>query len=63
MIELAKQTGSILSAKGIESQKELHSVTQAGMTAGQEYLLGRPSVHPLDWFAWIIEAATADIPA
>lgn len=63
LIELAKQTGAVLSAKGIESQKELDAVTQAGMTAGQGYLLGRPSVHPLDWSAWIIEAATADNPA
>lgn len=60
MVELAKQTGAVLFAKGIESQEELAAVTGAGMTAAQGYLLGRPSVHPLDWSAWIIEAATAD---
>lgn len=60
VVELAKRTGAVLSAKGIESQEELAAVTQAGMATGQGYLLGRPSVHPLDWSAWIIEAATAD---
>ncbi|CAH0222189.1 Phytochrome-like protein cph2 [Arthrobacter sp. Bi83] len=63
LVELAKQTGAVLSAKGIESQEELAAVTRAGMTAAQGYLLGRPSVHPLDWSAWIIEAATADAAA
>lgn len=63
MVELAKQTGAVLSAKAIESQEELAAVTRAGMTAAQGYLLGRPSVHPLDWSAWIIEAATADAAA
>lgn len=63
VIELAKQTGAVLSAKGIESQEELAAVTQAGMATGQGYLLGRPSVHPLDWSAWIIEAATVGTPA
>lgn len=63
MVELAEQTGAALSAEGIESQTELAAVTQAGLAAGQGYLLGRPSVHPLDWSAWIIEAATADVPS
>jgi EAL domain-containing protein (putative c-di-GMP-specific phosphodiesterase class I) len=63
VLELAKQTGAALSAEGIESQAELAAVTQAGMAAGQGYLLGRPSVHPLDWSAWIIEAATAEAPS
>lgn len=63
MVELAEQTGAALSAEGIESQTELAAVTRAGMAAGQGYLLGRPSVHPLDWSAWIIEAATADVPS
>lgn len=60
VVELAKRTGAVLSAKGIESQEELAAVTEAGMATGQGYLLGRPSVHPLDWSAWIIEAAAAD---
>lgn len=60
VVEHAKRTGAVLSAKGIESQEELAAVTEAGMATGQGYLLGRPSVHPLDWSAWIIEAAAAD---
>lgn len=63
VVELAEQTGAALSAEGIESQAELAAVTEAGLAAGQGYLLGRPSVHPLDWSAWIIEAATDDVPA
>lgn len=61
VIDLAQQTGAVLSAKGIENQDELAAVTRAGMATGQGYLLGRPSVHPLDWSAWIIEAATAEV--
>lgn len=63
VVELAEQIGAALSAEGIESQAGLTAVTQAGIATGQGYLLGRPSVHPLDWSAWIAEAATADAAA
>lgn len=63
VIELAERIGAVLSAKGIESEEDLAAVTRAGMATGQGYLLGRPSVHPLDWSAWIIEAAAADVSA
>jgi EAL domain-containing protein (putative c-di-GMP-specific phosphodiesterase class I) len=63
VVELAKQIGAAVSAEGIESQAGLTAVTQAGIATGQGYLLGRPSVHPRDWSAWIAEAATADVAA
>lgn len=50
---LAQSIGAELAAEGVETVAELTAVTALGMTAAQGYLLGRPSVHPLDWTAWI----------
>ncbi|MBT2555482.1 EAL domain-containing protein [Arthrobacter sp. ISL-5] len=61
VIELAWEVGAVLAAEGIETEAELSAVMQAGMTAAQGYMLGRPSVHPLDWSAWTIRAET--VPA
>jgi EAL domain-containing protein (putative c-di-GMP-specific phosphodiesterase class I) len=52
MVELARHIGAALAAQGVETQEELAAVTELGITAAQGYLLGRPSVHPLDWNAW-----------
>jgi EAL domain-containing protein (putative c-di-GMP-specific phosphodiesterase class I) len=52
MVEFARQIGADLVAEGIETQAELDAVKELGMTTGQGYLLGRPSVQPLDWAAW-----------
>lgn len=59
VIELAWEVGAVLAAEGIETEDELAAVMRTGMTVGQGYLLGRPSVHPLDWSAWVIQAETA----
>lgn len=59
LIELALLTGAVLAAEGIENEAELDAVMAFGMAAGQGYLLGRPSVHPLDWSAWIIQDRAA----
>jgi EAL domain-containing protein (putative c-di-GMP-specific phosphodiesterase class I) len=53
MNELARHVDAVIGAQGIETQEELDAVTELGMVAAQGYLLGRPSVHPLDWNAWI----------
>lgn len=53
MAELAHFIGAELTAEGIETVAELSAVTELGLTAAQGYLLGRPSVHPLDWNSWI----------
>lgn len=53
MAELARYIDAELVAEGVETDEELAAVTALGMTAAQGYLLGRPSVHPLDWNAWI----------
>jgi EAL domain-containing protein (putative c-di-GMP-specific phosphodiesterase class I) len=63
VIELAWEVGAVLAAEGIETEEELAAVLRAGMTVGQGYLLGRPSVHPLDWSAWIIQTETVDARA
>lgn len=55
VISLAQEVGAVLAAEGIETDAELAAVVDAGLTAGQGYLLGRPSVHPLDWSSWVIQ--------
>lgn len=52
MVEFARQIDATLVAEGIETPEELASVARLGMTAGQGYLLGRPSIHPRDWASW-----------
>ena len=54
--ELARETGAVLVAEGIETRAELDAVMKAGVTAGQGFLLGRPSANPDDWTSWIAEA-------
>ena len=55
MVEFAKQISATLVAEGIETSAELSAVTGLGMTAGQGYLLGRPSIQPRDWATWVHE--------
>lgn len=61
-ISLAREVGAVLAAEGIETEQELVAVIGVGMTAGQGYLLGRPSVQPPEWTSWVLqtEPATAD---
>lgn len=59
VIVLAREVGAVLAAEGIETETELAAVIEAGMTAGQGYLLGRPSVHPLEWSSWVLQTETA----
>lgn len=63
IIELARQIGAAVVAEGIETRAELSAVSALGVAAGQGYLLGRPSVQPLDWSAWTIQAQTESPPA
>jgi EAL domain-containing protein (putative c-di-GMP-specific phosphodiesterase class I) len=53
MAELAHYIDAVVGAQGVETPQELEAVTELGVTAAQGYLLGRPSVHPLDWNTWI----------
>ncbi|OOP63670.1 hypothetical protein BMF89_05800 [Arthrobacter sp. SRS-W-1-2016] len=52
MVGFAKEIGASLVAEGIETEAELSAVAELGMSAGQGYLLGRPSVRPEDWAQW-----------
>ncbi|WP_255769245.1 EAL domain-containing protein [Pseudarthrobacter sulfonivorans] len=52
MVEFATQIGSVVVAEGVETADELTALTELGFSAGQGYLLGRPSVRPKDWAAW-----------
>ena len=52
MVDFAEQIGTVLVAEGVETAEELQVLTELGFSAGQGYLLGRPSVRPKDWAAW-----------
>lgn len=62
IVEQARAAGADIIAEGIETAEELKEVTALKVTAAQGYLLGRPSVHPLDWSAWSIRAQTETLP-
>lgn len=63
LLEFASQIGATLVAEGIETEAELAAVTRIGMTAGQGYLLGRPSVNPRHWAEWHSVARPGSSPA
>jgi EAL domain-containing protein (putative c-di-GMP-specific phosphodiesterase class I) len=52
LVDFAEQIGTTLIAEGIETVGELKVLTELGISAGQGYLLGRPSVRPQDWASW-----------
>jgi PAS domain S-box-containing protein len=52
LAEFARQIGATLVAEGIETQAELTAVTALGLSAGQGYFFGRPSINPREWAAW-----------
>jgi EAL domain-containing protein (putative c-di-GMP-specific phosphodiesterase class I) len=52
MVDFAEQIGTVLVAEGVETAEELKALTELGFSAGQGYVLGRPSVRPKDWAAW-----------
>lgn len=52
IIGLARQLGAAVVAEGIETIGELEEVIALEVTEAQGYLLGRPSIQPLDWAAW-----------
>ncbi|MFE4196077.1 EAL domain-containing protein [Paenarthrobacter sp. NPDC056912] len=63
IVELARGIGADVVAEGIETTAELEEATALKVTAAQGYLLGRPSVHPLDWSTWSIRAQAEAQPA
>ncbi len=52
MTGFAEQLGALLIAEGIETSGELAAVAALGVTVGQGYFLGRPSIRPQDWAGW-----------
>lgn len=52
LVDFTDQIGITLVAEGIETVGELKTLTELGISAGQGFLLGRPSVRPEDWAAW-----------
>lgn len=57
MVGFAAQIGASLVAEGIETEAELSTVKLLGMTAGQGFLLGRPTVNAEEWKLWRPPAA------
>lgn len=52
LTRFAEQLGAVLIAEGIETAEELAAIAALGVTAGQGYYLGRPSIRPRDWARW-----------
>ncbi|HEY1155348.1 MAG TPA: EAL domain-containing protein [Arthrobacter sp.] len=52
LVDFTDQIGVTLVAEGIETVGELKALSELGISAGQGYLLGRPSVRPEDWANW-----------
>lgn len=48
----ARRIGATLSAQRVETGAELATMTGLGITVGQGYHLGPPSVQPHEWAAW-----------
>jgi EAL domain-containing protein (putative c-di-GMP-specific phosphodiesterase class I) len=58
----ARETGAVLTAQRIETKAELAAVAGLGITVGQGYHLGRPSVQPRDWATWAGRAGNPTFP-
>ncbi len=51
-VGFAREIGAALTAQRIETKDELATLTGLGVTLGQGYHLGRPSVQPREWAKW-----------
>lgn len=60
MVSFAWDIGATITAEGIETAAELAAVTALGMTFGQGYFLGHPSLLPGQWAQW--DSQSADEP-
>jgi EAL domain-containing protein (putative c-di-GMP-specific phosphodiesterase class I) len=52
VVAFATETGSRVTAEGIERAAELHTVTRLGVECGQGYLFGSPTTAWQDWSTW-----------
>ncbi len=51
-VGFAREIGAVLTAQHIETTAELATVAGLGITVGEGYHLGRPSVQPSEWATW-----------
>lgn len=51
-VGFAREIGAVLAAQRIETRAELAALAGLGITVGQGYHLGRPSVQPSEWATW-----------
>ncbi|MDQ0031468.1 EAL domain-containing protein [Arthrobacter bambusae] len=51
-VKFAREIGAVLIAQRIETKDELATLRDLGVTFGQGYHLGRPSVQPTEWAKW-----------
>lgn len=61
MVNFAWDIGATITAEGIETAEELASVTELGVTSGQGYFLGHPTMLPDQWEQW--HSQTPDDPS
>lgn len=58
MVEFAARMDCALIAEGVEDSGELDALTSLGITTGQGYFLGRPTVQPRQWAGWTRQDAS-----
>ncbi len=51
-VRFARKIGAALTAQRIETEAELAALSGLGVTLGQGFHLGRPSVQPREWAKW-----------
>lgn len=55
MVDFAARMGCRLIAEGVEGSAELTALAAHGITLGQGYFLGRPTVQPHEWASWMLQ--------
>lgn len=55
MVDFAARMGCTLIAEGVEDSAELTALAAHGITLGQGYFLGRPTIQPQEWASWTLQ--------
>jgi diguanylate cyclase (GGDEF)-like protein len=63
LVDMANRLGAMTIAEGVETSAQLRTIRRLGITAGQGYLLGRPSAErDLSWVDLIALEQREDVP-
>lgn len=63
MVDFAARIGCSLIAEGVENAAELTALAACGITIGQGYFLGRPTVRPQEWATWALKDSSGTLNA